>query len=482
MALRGTLRVVFALAIALPLFAPMASAQTRYTITNLGLSVGSDGAAETQANGVNNSGQVAGISTTVLGDTYAFYSTGPSGPLEPVGALNSGTGINDSGLVCGFVLQGFKGVKPAPQSRGPGSGTPPTYGPVYPALTTLTYGYLQDTKTNAVYDLQTLSGGTTSCALGINNNGLITGYADISTGAVHAIISDSQTNIHDVGTLPNYPDSYGLGINATGQIAGELVNSTTIHAFLTGANGASMRDLGVLSGGSKSTATAVNASGQVTGQADTSTGALHAFYSDANGGTFHDLGTLGGSTSQGNGINDSGEVVGYSYMPGNTIAHAFVTSNGTMVDLNTLVSGTNPFAYLETATGVSNSGYISGYAVDNSGNTVAFAASPVSGDATPFSGASLGNGLYDSSWFGYYSYTSYPLVYQYYLGYEYVYSAGGGVTLYDYKSGHFWYTQSNYFPFIYDFTLNCYLYYYDANTPKRHFYEYSASNPGVITE
>ena len=98
----------------------------------------------------------------------------------------------------------------------------------------------------------------------------------------------------------------------------------------------------------------------------------------------------------------------------------------------------------------------------------------------PFGGVPSGGSLYDSSWFGYYSYAPYPLVYEYYLGYEYVYPSGSGVYLYDYTSSHFWYTQSSYFPFIYDYSLNAFLYYYQANTPKRHFYDYGTT--AVISE
>jgi len=97
-----------------------------------------------------------------------------------------------------------------------------------------------------------------------------------------------------------------------------------------------------------------------------------------------------------------------------------------------------------------------------------------------FSGTVSGNNLKSSPWFGYYLYGSYPLVYEYNLGYEYAFPSGGGVYLYDYTSGHFWYTQSSYFPFVYDFSLNAFLYYYQANTPHRHFYSYATNS--VITE
>ena len=100
------------------------------------------------------------------------------------------------------------------------------------------------------------------------------------------------------------------------------------------------------------------------------------------------------------------------------------------------------------------------------------------GDA--FGGTIAGVNLNYSSWFSYYTTASYPLIYEYYLGYQYVYPAGSGVNLYDYGSGHFWYTQASYFPFIYDYSLGAFLYYYQANTPHRHFYDFATSQ--VITE
>jgi probable HAF family extracellular repeat protein len=50
-----------------------------------------------------------------------------------------------------------------------------------------------------------------------------------------------------------------------------------------------------------------------------------------------DLGTLGGSVSWAGAISDSGQVVGYSYLAGDTDSHAFSwTAKGGMVDLGTL--------------------------------------------------------------------------------------------------------------------------------------------------
>jgi probable HAF family extracellular repeat protein len=72
-------------------------------------------------------------------------------------------------------------------------------------------------------------------------------------------------------------------------------------------------DLGTL-GGSNSIADGINASGQVVGYSATTGGDSHAFlYS---GGIMTDLGTLGGAESIALGINDGGQIVGYSATTG----------------------------------------------------------------------------------------------------------------------------------------------------------------------
>jgi probable HAF family extracellular repeat protein len=81
-----------------------------------------------------------------------------------------------------------------------------------------------------------------------------------------------------------------------------------------------------------------------------------------------DLGTLGGSFSVATAVNNRGEVVGYSAVPGDASYHAFVwTAASGMVDLGTLGGD------LSVARGVNDNGRIVGYAT-TSGNVATRAA------------------------------------------------------------------------------------------------------------
>ncbi len=68
-----------------------------------------------------------------------------------------------------------------------------------------------------------------------------------------------------------------------------------------------------------------------------------------------DLGTLGGTYSYATAINSSGQIAGFSYMPGNDVTHAFLWQNGVMSDLGTLPGGMHSFAY-----GINDAGQIVG--------------------------------------------------------------------------------------------------------------------------
>ena len=133
----------------------------------------------------------------------------------------------------------------------------------------------------------------------------------------------------------------------------------------------------------------------------------------------------------------------------------------------------------------------------NGGTEAPFNLLLVSTQPAPFFSGSvpLSDGFYylqfpDGHLFGYYNLNSNPYLYHSDLGFEYPIDAAdnsGGIYLYDFTSGSFFYTSTSLFPYLYDFTLNSFLYYYPDTTvaghytsSPRYFYDFSTSK--IITK
>lgn len=117
-------------------------------------------------------------------------------------------------------------------------------------------------------------------------------------------------------------------------------------------------------GGTQSEAWAVNASGQAVGWSYLAGDAVfHAFRTSSTGtlgdpGT--DLGTLGGTFSFGFGINGLGQAVGYAATAGNATSAAFLADlSGPMQNLNDLIPGDSGWV-LGEARGINDAGQIVG--------------------------------------------------------------------------------------------------------------------------
>ncbi len=231
----------------------------------------------------------------------------------------------------------------------------------------------------------------------LNKRGQVVGWSGVafSITASHAFRTQPNQPINtavspapnpdDLGTLPGGSNSYAVSINKSGQVVGfsetalDPTGMAQEHAFRYARNSATggmlMQDLGTLPhSNGRSFGQGINASGQVVGFAyfpdpndpnNPLAAITRAFRTKATPGDLTsatDLGSLGGQDSDNSyaiGINTSGQVVGYSAIGG--LRHAFRTAANAPIapadDLGLFPGGNESFA-----TAINDSGQVVGYA------------------------------------------------------------------------------------------------------------------------
>lgn len=415
--------VIATAAVSLAMAAAAAAAPAGYAVTilstlspNPALSAISNGA------GVNDRGWVVGDANYPRGwmsyppnttEHATLWHNGQITDLGTLGGPNSSIGFvarpNDTGLISGNAQNDQ--VDPNGENWGVNFGCStndaPCEGQQYEFR-----GFVW--KDGVIRPLPTLGGNNEAAFGGANDQGQIVGMSETPNpdptcqpsqfydSTINQTITLNQVldwkpvlwgptygEVHEL-TAPR-GDTVGLAsaINDEGQVVGGSGFCTTPavgpleHALLWQNENARPIDLGSLGGTYDNLATAINDQGQVVGWSDLpgdtpTSGTTHSFlWQD---GIMTDLGTLPGDASTyAYGINDAGQVVGQS-CDNNGNCQAFLWENGTMTDLNTITHLTTPGSFdLVLAEGINTKGEIVGMAIDNGPSD------PTHGDALGFS-------------------------------------------------------------------------------------------------
>lgn len=182
------------------------------------------------------------------------------------------------------------------------------------------------------------------------------GYPELGKGAKWTVAADGVVNGPiDLGNFRP------LDINDLDEMAGLQDSMPAIAWFEAGA--LQVTKLPGLSPGNLGVATAINNWGEVVGYSTDlliDTGTYRPFSWTPSLG-LKALGSLGGVHGKALGINDAGQIVGWSYTnaPRNSVQHAFLWKDGTMVDLNGKVPADSTRT-LQSADCINNVGQIVG--------------------------------------------------------------------------------------------------------------------------
>jgi len=389
---------MFTWIVALSVCAPMAmptqvaareqkSEPARYTITDLGTL---EGGTFSQSFSINKYGLVSGSSNLADGNQHATLW------LEKLKVDIGVPGLGGPNSIAFGDNDGFQSDGEAETS------TPDPNGEDFCGfgthLTCLPFLW-QDGE---MIQLPTL-GGNNGVAMAISNRGQLAGFAENSTPdtgcpspqVLHfmPVVWEKEV-IHKMPTFGGDPDGVAQQINDKGEVVGGsgtcatfntnfLYNLVPVHALLW-ENGKAI-DLGNLGGktgqAGGNIAYDINNQGQVVGNSDLpGDTTFHAFLWTKGTG-MQDLGTLSGDVASVSiSINDAGSAVGAS-LDAKFNPRAFLWEKGVMTDLNTRIAGHSPL-YLMTGCSINSRGEITGLGMTSTGEIHSYLATPTHGVAT----------------------------------------------------------------------------------------------------
>jgi probable HAF family extracellular repeat protein len=209
-------------------------------------------------------------------------------------------------------------------------------------------------KGRRILDLDTLPGGTISFGVSVNNAGQVVGFSNNGVPDPYPLFpTETQArtfiwehgNMEDIGTLGG-PDAFPgngcdnqrpgviVGLSYTSYTPNASTGVPTVDPFLWD-NGI-MTDLGNLGGTFNNFATpCINNRGEVVGNSNLPGDQTFHAYRWRNG-KMKDLGTLGGPDSEAIWINDEGDIAGSADLPAPGIHNAVIWRHGHIKDLGTV--------------------------------------------------------------------------------------------------------------------------------------------------
>jgi probable HAF family extracellular repeat protein len=368
--------------------ARLGAQNTLYTVQDLGV-FGANASAPGGPLVVTDSGWISGAAAVGSAEHAILYYRGNmiDAGTPGLGGNSMGYGVNESGVTAGEAERTAAGLATTEDFCGfqfLGFSSSPT--PCVPFVW----------QNGQMVPLPTL-GGVNGSATEINSSGMVGGFAETATMDPDCTAPQKYQfkpvvwSNGKVQALPTGNDADGLvtAVNDRGDAAGSsgscaplnpilLLYLNPTHALLW-RNGEAI-DLGNLGGEFNHLPHGMNNLGQVVGESDLAGDqTAHAFLASA-GTKMQDLGVVGNDYySFGFGINDRDQIVGLSANADFSVIRAFIRQNGTLVDLNTLVTGNNSL-YLLTACFINSKGEITGIAIDpNTGEEHTYLATPAAG-------------------------------------------------------------------------------------------------------